>query len=208
MELRENSVREWVADKTLNILHISVRVNPANIFTKEMRDGAQFWWLRDSFMCPLSDFIQQSILVIHHQSKSTSHMTLRQGVPLAVSSKTVVAQKILFCGFVFHSHMPDFLNYFSPVERGPSAYTKTSSCRSIRRTLRSDIIGEWWFFCRFPFPHQKCIESTLVGGIACSIVHGRKDGGCCSMCTLRVSFAFLAECHINHPRGLFLGPLA
>jgi hypothetical protein len=96
MELRKNSVREWVVDKTLNILHVSGRVNPADIFTKEMRDWAHFWRLRDSFMCRLSDFIQQSILVIHHQSKSTSHMTLRQGVPLAASSKTVVAQKFFF----------------------------------------------------------------------------------------------------------------
>ncbi len=96
MELRENSVREWVADKTLNILHVSGCVNPANIFTKEMQDGAHFRRLRDSFMCCLSDFIQQSILVIHHQSQSTSHMTLCWGVPSAASSKTVVAQKSYF----------------------------------------------------------------------------------------------------------------
>ena len=96
MELRENSVREWVADKTLNILHVSGRVNPADIFTKEMRDGAHFRRLRDSFMCRLSDFIQQSILVIHHQSQSTSHMTLHRGVPSAASSKAVVAQKSYF----------------------------------------------------------------------------------------------------------------
>jgi hypothetical protein len=96
MELRENSVREWVADKTLNILHVSGRVNPANIFTKEMRDGAHFRRLRDSFMCCLSDFIQQSILVIHHQSQSTSHITPCQGAPSAASSKAVVAQNSYF----------------------------------------------------------------------------------------------------------------
>jgi hypothetical protein len=160
MELRENSVREWVADKTLNILHVSGHDNPANIFTKEMRDGAHFRRLRDSFMCRLSDFIQQSILVIHHQSQSTSHMTPCQGVPLAASSKAVVAQKILFCGFVFHSHMPDFLNYLSPVKRRPSAYTKTSSCRSVRRNLRSDIIGEWWFSAGF-LSHSKSALNPL-----------------------------------------------
>ncbi len=96
MELRENSVREWVADKTLNILHVSGRVNTADIFTKEMWDGAHFRQLWDSFMCHLSDFIQQSILVIHHQSQSTSHMTLRWGVPSAALSKAVVAQKSYF----------------------------------------------------------------------------------------------------------------
>jgi hypothetical protein len=96
MELRENYVREWVADKTLNILHVSGRVNPTDIFTKEMRDGAHFRRLQDSFMCCLSDFIQQSILVIHHQSQSTSHMTLCRGVPSVASSKTFVAQKSYF----------------------------------------------------------------------------------------------------------------
>ena len=42
MELRENSVREWVENKTLNVLHINGRINPADIFTKEMQDGAHF----------------------------------------------------------------------------------------------------------------------------------------------------------------------
>jgi hypothetical protein len=96
MGLRKNSVREWVADKTLNILHVSGRVNPADIFTKEMRDRAHFWRLQNSFMCHLSDFIQQSILVIHHQSQSTSHMTPCQGAPSAASSKAVVAQHSYF----------------------------------------------------------------------------------------------------------------
>jgi hypothetical protein len=42
MELRENSVREWVENKILDVLHVSGRINPAYIFTKEMRDGAHF----------------------------------------------------------------------------------------------------------------------------------------------------------------------
>jgi hypothetical protein len=54
MEMRENAVREWVQDSYLQILHVPSRINPADIFTKEMRDGAHFWHLRDSFMCPLS----------------------------------------------------------------------------------------------------------------------------------------------------------
>ena len=78
MELRENSVREWVENKTLNVLHINGRINPTD---KEMRDGAHFRQLRDSFMCCLSDFLQQSLLVIHHQSQTTSHTTHRQVVP-------------------------------------------------------------------------------------------------------------------------------
>jgi hypothetical protein len=50
MELWENVVRKWVDDGILSILHIKGRVNPADIFTKEMRDGAHFRRLRDSFM--------------------------------------------------------------------------------------------------------------------------------------------------------------
>jgi hypothetical protein len=42
IELRENSVREWVQNKTINVQHISGKINPADIFTKEMRDGAHF----------------------------------------------------------------------------------------------------------------------------------------------------------------------
>ena len=42
MELRENSVREWVENKTLNVLHVSGHINPTDIFTKEMWDGAHF----------------------------------------------------------------------------------------------------------------------------------------------------------------------
>jgi hypothetical protein len=71
MELRENVVREWVHDGILNILHVIGRINPADIFTKEMRDGAHFRWLRDSFMCRLSDFLHQSLFIVHHShSKS------------------------------------------------------------------------------------------------------------------------------------------
>ena len=65
MEMRENAVREWVQDASLKVLHVSGRINPADIFTKEMRGGAHFRRLRDSFMCPLSKFLQQSLLDVH-----------------------------------------------------------------------------------------------------------------------------------------------
>jgi hypothetical protein len=65
MELRENAVREWVHDGTITLRHVKGRVNPADIFTKEMHDGAHVWRLRDSFMCRLSNFLHQSLLVIH-----------------------------------------------------------------------------------------------------------------------------------------------
>jgi hypothetical protein len=103
MELRENSVREWVENKTLTVLHVSGRVNLADIFTKEMRDGTHFWWLRDSFMCRLSNFLQQSLLAIHHQLQSTSPATPRQVVPTAASSKACHAQ---FCYFTALCSVP------------------------------------------------------------------------------------------------------
>jgi hypothetical protein len=66
MELQENTVQEWVHNGISNVLHVKGRVNPADIFTKEMRDGAHFRRLRDSFMCQLSNFLHQLLLVVHH----------------------------------------------------------------------------------------------------------------------------------------------
>ena len=42
MEMQENAVREWVHDAFLKVLHVSGRINPADIFTKEMRIGVHF----------------------------------------------------------------------------------------------------------------------------------------------------------------------
>ncbi len=42
MEMHKNSVREWVQDAFLKVLHVSGQINPADIFTKKMRDGAHF----------------------------------------------------------------------------------------------------------------------------------------------------------------------
>ena len=57
MSLKDNSIREWVQNSLLDILHVPGKLNPADIFTKEMKDGAHFRRLRDSFMCPLSSFV-------------------------------------------------------------------------------------------------------------------------------------------------------
>ena len=73
IELRDNSVREWVQDKTLNVKHVAGKINPADIFTKEMRDGAHFRRLRDSFMSRLSSFLSDSILAVHHASQQSPH---------------------------------------------------------------------------------------------------------------------------------------
>jgi hypothetical protein len=66
IELCENSIREWVQDKTLNDVHVAGKINPADIFTKEMKDGAHFCRLRDSFMICPSDFVNDSLLDLHH----------------------------------------------------------------------------------------------------------------------------------------------
>lgn len=42
IELRENSVFEWVQDKTIAVKHIAGKINLADIFTKEMRNGTFF----------------------------------------------------------------------------------------------------------------------------------------------------------------------
>jgi len=58
IEHRENATREWVDDGTITVAHVSGKCNPSDIFTKEMRDGANFRRLRDSFMSRASTFLK------------------------------------------------------------------------------------------------------------------------------------------------------
>jgi hypothetical protein len=55
------------------MLHVADKTNPADIFTKEIRDGPHFWHLRDFLMCRLSDFLSTSVLAIHHTRQQSSH---------------------------------------------------------------------------------------------------------------------------------------
>jgi hypothetical protein len=64
-------VQECVQDKTINVQHVSGQINPANIFTKEMQDGTHFCRLWYSVMSRLSDFINSSLLAIHHTHQSS-----------------------------------------------------------------------------------------------------------------------------------------
>ncbi len=66
IELRENSVREWVQEHTLKVVHVASKTNLADVFTKEMRDGIHFCWLRDSFVSTLLDFPYELVLAVHH----------------------------------------------------------------------------------------------------------------------------------------------
>ncbi len=74
IELCRNSVCEWVQDNTLNVKHVSGKLNPADIFTKEMRNSAHFRQLRDSFMSCLSEFLNNLILAVHHAFQRSPNM--------------------------------------------------------------------------------------------------------------------------------------
>jgi hypothetical protein len=86
IELHENSVREWVQDKTLKVIHVASKTNPADIFTKEMRDGTHFWRLRDSFMSRLLDFLSASVLAVHHARQHSSRSMAPAAACMSLSS--------------------------------------------------------------------------------------------------------------------------
>lgn len=85
IELRKNSIQEWVHDKTLNIIHVAGKFNPDNIFTKEMKDGAHFYCLRDSFMLCLSDFVNDSLLDLH-QARQQFHQVTPAAALVGIAS--------------------------------------------------------------------------------------------------------------------------
>jgi len=72
IEHRENATREWVADGTITIAHVSGKCNPSDLFTKEMRDGANFRRIRDSFMSRASTFLKGIYHSLH--PLSTQHL--------------------------------------------------------------------------------------------------------------------------------------
>ena len=70
---RKNSTCEWVADGTITVTHIAGKCNVSEIFTKEMRDGANFHRLRGSCMCRASNYLKSihhlaSIVGSHHRT--------------------------------------------------------------------------------------------------------------------------------------------
>jgi hypothetical protein len=52
IQMRENRVRENVANHFVNIQHVSGKTNLADLFTKEMKDTGHFVELRDIMMSP------------------------------------------------------------------------------------------------------------------------------------------------------------
>ncbi len=86
IELWENSVRQWVQNKTINVQHVSGKINSADIFIKETKDGAHFRRLWDSFMSHFSDFINDSLLAIYHSNQCSP----KQVVPSAAKAMLTV----------------------------------------------------------------------------------------------------------------------
>ena len=78
IELRENSVREWVQDKSLKVLHVAGKDNVSDIFTKEMRDVAHFCRLCDAFMCQLADSVYCSECVLGFYITTSLHLLSTQ----------------------------------------------------------------------------------------------------------------------------------
>lgn len=58
LNLRENFVRESVIFKEVAVCHIVGATNVADLFTKELSDGAHFRAMRDSFMRPWPSLLQ------------------------------------------------------------------------------------------------------------------------------------------------------
>ena len=56
MNIRDCAIRDSLQASEIDIRHIDGRVNPSDIFTKEMRDTAHFCTLRDSFMMSAERF--------------------------------------------------------------------------------------------------------------------------------------------------------
>jgi hypothetical protein len=58
IENRENSTREWVANGTISVSHVSGKCKIADIFTKEMGDSANSRHLCNAFMCGASNYLK------------------------------------------------------------------------------------------------------------------------------------------------------
>ena len=66
---KETATREWVADGTIAVSHVSGKCNPLDIFSKEMHEGANFRHLCDSFMLRALDFLKDIFTSLHPLSK-------------------------------------------------------------------------------------------------------------------------------------------
>ncbi len=95
------SVCKWVQDGTLKVLHIAGKTNPADIFTKEMRDGTHFWRLHDSFMSRLLDFLSALVLAVHHAGQHSSRSVAPAAARVSLSSGDSPFMGFLASSFFF-----------------------------------------------------------------------------------------------------------
>ncbi len=114
IELRENLVREWVLDNTLSVKHAPGKVNPANIFTKEIRNGTHFCRLWDSMSC-LSNSLQGSLLVLHHARQTG----LNQVAPAAAQVALLIGPSSYFTALASSSFCQTLttISYLSSASR-------------------------------------------------------------------------------------------
>jgi hypothetical protein len=86
IELCKNLVCKWVQDKTIAVTHVASGINPADIFTKEMRKGTHCCCLWDSFMSWLSDFLNTSLLHSHHAHQQSQHSVAPSAAWVTIAS--------------------------------------------------------------------------------------------------------------------------
>jgi hypothetical protein len=96
IENHKNTVCELVFDGTLTILHVNSKTNIADIFTKEMRNGTNFYRLCDSLMCHLSDYNRRVHISIESPSPVLAQMAYYIAPPHPSLLK-VLASHVSFC---------------------------------------------------------------------------------------------------------------
>ena len=85
IETKENSTREWVANGTISVSHVSGKCNVSDIFTKEMRDSANFRRLRDLLMCRSSDYLSGILPNVPDKSDPPPPVLARSSAAVPVS---------------------------------------------------------------------------------------------------------------------------
>ena len=87
LNLQENKVRELQQSSQCHIRHIPSKINPSDIFTKEMRDGAHFHSLRDCMM------VSKSVFAKYHQPVPTKISAKGKLLPYySISSPSLVSE--------------------------------------------------------------------------------------------------------------------
>ena len=97
INLRENKVRESHQDKTSRVRHIPGKINPSDIFTKEMKDAAHFRRLRDSFMVSKTAFRRYGHTVPSHvtDTLTSKYYSIRShAAPMAQRASSLVASRL------------------------------------------------------------------------------------------------------------------